>query len=330
MSNYSSSKIKIGSLTLENKFFLAPLTKVTDLPFRLLVKQYRPGLMYTEMIDAKNLAKEKKNVVYKVRTLEYEQPVGLQLFGTQESFYATAIKKFEDKFSLFDLNLGCPTNEAISQGAGVILLRRPQKMVKIIESMVNATSKPVTVKLRLGLTDTSNFFKTLHQIEQAGADAVCVHARLANDSYKVPNNWDLIKKAKEELNIPVIGNGDIFNGILANKYIDEQYADAIMIGRSAMHNPKIFSDCLTNSISEITEEERWNWIQQFYANAVEVNFLRLIRLRKRISDFLHPFLNLSDRKMLRNEKLKMSFDEINDFLKDRFQKEIEPIKPVSI
>ena len=192
MTSDSSLKIKIGSLTLENKFFLAPLTKVTDLPFRLLVKQYKPGLMYTEMIDAKNLAKEKRSVVDNDRTLEYEQPVGLQLFGTQESFYATAIKKFEDRFNLFDLNIGCPTNEAVSQGAGVILLRRPQKMIKIIESMVNATSKPVTVKLRLGLTDTSNFFKTLHQIEQAGADAVCVHGRLANDSYKIPNNWDLI------------------------------------------------------------------------------------------------------------------------------------------
>ena len=329
MNSDSSTKIKIGSLTLENRFFLAPLTKVTDLPFRLLIKQYNPGLMYTEMVDAKNLAKEKSSVIEKVRTLSQEQPVGLQLFGTQESFFATAIKKFEDRFSLFDLNLGCPTNEAISQGAGVILLRRPQKMIKIIESMVNATSKPVTVKLRLGLTNTSNFFKTLRQIEQAGADAVCVHGRLANDSYKVPNKWDLIQKAKQELNIPVIGNGDVFNGKLANMYLYEQYADAVMIGRSAMHNPKIFSECLTNSIIEISEEERWNWIQQFYSYAVEVDFLRLIRLRNRVSDFLHPLLRLNERKMLRNENLKMSFEEINDFLQTRFQKHIEPIKSVS-
>ena len=156
-----SKTLNIGSLKLDNRFFLAPLTKVTDLPFRLLVKKYNPGLVFTEMIDAKNLARERTSVLSKVKTVPEEQPVGLQLFGTQESFYATAIKKFENQFALFDLNLGCPTDDAVSQGAGVILLRRPQKMVKIIEAMVNATNKPVTVKIRLGLNDATNFFKTI-------------------------------------------------------------------------------------------------------------------------------------------------------------------------
>lgn len=329
MSILSSTKIKIGSLTLDNRFFLAPLTKVTDLPFRLLVKQYKPGLMFTEMIDAKNLAKEKHSVVDKIKTTPAEQPIGLQLFGTKESFYTQAIKKFEDHFSLFDLNLGCPTDEAISQGAGVILLRRPQKMIKIIEAMVSATDKPVTVKIRLGLNDSSNFFKTIMQIEQAGAAAICIHGRLAYDSYKIPNKWDVIKQAKETLNIPVIGNGDIFNGLLANKYINEQYADAVMIGRSAIHNPKVFEECHTDAILEITEKERWNWINEFYTNGIDNNFLRMIRLRKRVSDFLHPFLSVQDRKMLRNENLKLKFDELNEFLEKRFQRQIHPINQIN-
>ena len=105
-----SKSIKIGSLRLENRFFLAPLTKVSDLPFRMLVKKYNPGLMFTEMIDAKNLAKERTSVLTKIKTLPDERPVSLQLFGTQESFYTTAIRKFEDKFDSFDLNLGCPNN----------------------------------------------------------------------------------------------------------------------------------------------------------------------------------------------------------------------------
>jgi nifR3 family TIM-barrel protein len=322
MINPNSKSIKIGSLSLNNRFFLAPLTKVTDLPFRLVVKKFQPSLMYTEMIDAKNLAQGKKSVIEKVNTVPDEKPIGLQLFGTQESFFDKSVRLYEDKFDLFDLNLGCPTDEAISQGAGVILLKRPQKMIKIIEAMVNATSKPVTVKIRLGLRDSSNLFKTVSQIESAGASAICLHGRLANDSYKIPANWDLVKKVKEITNIPIIGNGDIFNGKIANEYLRDSFADAVMIGRSAMHNPKIFQECLQDTLFEPTSEERWDWINAFFTYASENNFLRLIRFRKRISDFLHPYFTPDQRKYLRNESIKLTLKEIEIYLKNIFKIDI--------
>ena len=222
--------------------------------------------------------------------------------------------------------MGCPTDDAVSQGAGVILLRRPQKMVKIIEAMVNATNKPVTVKIRLGLNDATNFFKTIDQIEQAGAAAITIHGRLAHDPYKVPANWNIIKQAKDRLSIPVIGNGDIFNGKIANEYLKNDFADAIMIGRAAMHNPKIFDQCLQNSDILVPDEERWQWINEFYTLAIEHDFFRLIRFRKRISDFLHPLLTVEQRKYLRNEKLKLSLEEITHFLQQTFGKRINFIQ----
>lgn len=321
-----ANTIKLGSLQLENPFFLAPLTKVTDLPFRLLVKKYKPGLTYTEMIDAKNLAGGKKSVINKIKTKPEEHPVGLQLFGSQEEYFKKSIKMFEDQFALFDFNLGCPTSQAVSQGAGVALLKRPQKVVKIIEAMVKATTKPVTVKIRTGVTNTRNFFKTIDQIESAGAAAICIHGRLANDSYKVPAQWELIKQAKEKLSIPVIGNGDIFNSKIANNVINNKYCDAVMIGRAAIHNPKIFEDCLLNTISSPTDEERWDWINIFYTNAKENDFFRLIRFRKRISDFLHPILSVDQRKYLRNDSIKLSLEEINSFLSKAFNKQTNYIE----
>ena len=315
--------LKIGSLKINSLYFLAPLTKVTDIAFRLLVRHINPdwkGLMYTEMIDAKQLAVGKKNTEKRAFSeLLQESPVALQLFGTNEHFISKSIQKFESQFDLFDFNLGCPTKQAISQGAGVQLLKRPRKIHNIIVAMRKASQKPITVKIRLGIQSPKHVFKTAQLIQDSGADAICVHGRTAFAPYTVPANWEIIHQIREELDIPVIGNGDIFNSEIAYHHLKSKNdADAVMIGRAALHNPKIFSQCMDSKMLKVTDIERWNWIDVYYKLARKYNVLTEQRLRHRISDFLHPILSKNALDYLRDvHNQQLSYKAIFSFLHDQ-------------
>lgn len=314
--------LNIGTCKINDLYFLAPLTKVTDIAFRLLVRQINPdwkGLMYTEMIDAKRLAQGKKNTEKRAFSeLIQESPVALQLFGSNELFISKAIQKFESQFDLFDFNLGCPTKQAISQGAGVQLLKRPRKIQNIIRAMRQATQKPITVKIRLGIQSSKNVFKTAQLIQDSGADAICVHGRTAFAPYTVPANWEIIHQIRDHLNIPVIGNGDIINPETAHDHLNnKQDADALMIGRAALHNPKIFSQCMDSTILKATESERWNWIDIYYKLARKYQVLTEQRLRHRIADFLHPILPRKQLKYLRDVKnYNLSYKDIFSLLQN--------------
>ena len=314
-----SSSISIGSLKLANNYFMAPMTKVTDLPFRLIAKKYTPGLMYTEMIDAKSLISGRSNTLKRAQSILLEEsPIGLQLFGTQENKISQSIKLLEENFDLFDINLGCPTKEVISQGAGVCLLQRPEKVKKIIVAMRRATDKPITAKIRIGINNSNNIIKTAKIIQESGADAICIHGRTAEQSYKTPANWKVIKEVKNSINIPVIGNGDIFTSDHANKHLKEQEADAVIIGRSALHNLKIFAQCRNPNTPEASIEERWDWIRSYFHLAHKYQCFTISRFRKRISDFLHPLLSIEQKKFLENLKEPMRLEILLNTLKNWF------------
>ena len=296
----SADFLKIGSLHLRNRFLLAPLTKISDLPFRLVVKQYGPALSFTEMIDAGSLAKDKKNTIGRIKTANgHEFPIGLQMFGTRPEDFAKSIERYGHSFDVFDLNLGCPTDEAVSQGAGVALLRRPQRVKSLVESMRKATSKPISVKIRLGIDNSKQAVKMAQLIEESGADVLVVHGRTAEQPYSHPADWNAVRTIKNALDIPVIGNGDVFDSRTAHQFLDEKFSDGIMLGRAAIQNPKIFAECLYPDTQPATFEERVRWIMQYGEFARQYGCFSFERFRRRVADFLYPYLQEGTRKILR-------------------------------
>jgi len=226
---------------LKGKAILSPMAGVTDAAFRILAKRYGAGLVYTELISSAALVRAINKTNYLIQTSEEEKPVGIQLFGNNAEEVVEAAKIVQDKFDFIDINCGCPAWSVIRTGSGSELLKNPEKIKIFVENLVKNVNIPITVKIRIGINDKNiNAIKVAKLIEEAGASAIAVHGRTREQGYSGTANWDVISEVKSNVEIPVIGNGDVFTPEKFKECLDKSKVDGIMIARGAIGNPYIF------------------------------------------------------------------------------------------
>lgn len=239
-------KLKIGNVELENNLILAPMAGVTDLPFRLLCKEQGCGLMYTEMVSAKAILYKNRNTGPLIEVRPEEEPVALQLFGSDPEIVSDIAAQVEDgPYAFIDINMGCPVPKIVNNGEGSALMKNPKLVEEILTALVKKVKKPVTVKFRKGFDDDHiNAVEIARIAESCGVSAVAVHGRTRAQFYSGKADWDIIRQVKEAVKIPVIGNGDIFTPEDAKRMLYETGCDGLMIARGAKGNPWIFSRTL--------------------------------------------------------------------------------------
>lgn len=237
-------RLQIGKVVLDNPLILAPMAGVTDLPFRLLCKEMGAGLLCTEMVSAKAIYYRNKNTKTLMEIHPKEHPVSLQLFGSDADLMAQIAHQIEEQpFEILDVNMGCPVPKVVNNQEGSALLKDPARIREIVTKMSRAIEKPLTVKMRIGFegypVDPVEIAKI---IEDSGAAAVAVHGRTREQYYSGHADWDAIRRIKEAVQIPVIGNGDVDSPQKAAQLLEKTGCDGIMIGRAAQGNPWIFRE----------------------------------------------------------------------------------------
>ena len=226
---------------LKSQAVLSPMVGVTDVAFRAVSMKYGAGMTYTEFVSCAGLVRGNAGPQRQIQTSPDEKPVAVQLFGSTPQDVIEAGKIVQDKFDVIDINCGCPAWKVIKTGAGSEMLRHPEKIASFVNKLVTDLNKPVTVKIRAGIdSKLINAVEVSKLIEDAGASAIAIHGRTQKQGYRGVSDWDVIKQVKEAVNIPVIGNGDVFTPESYAKRLDESGVDAIMIARGAIGNPYIF------------------------------------------------------------------------------------------
>lgn len=237
---------KIGNLEFENNICLAPMAGFCNSAFRRIAREMGAGLVFAEMVSDKALFYGDKKTLEMLKMTEEERPIAQQIFGSDKESFVIAAKKVMEimKPDIIDINMGCPVPKvAVKSQAGSALLKNPKKIEEIVKAVVEAVPVPVTVKIRSGWDQNSiNALEVAKVIEKAGASAITVHPRTRSQGYSGKADWSIIKKVKESVNIPVIGNGDIKDALDAKRMIEETNCDAVMIGRAALSNPFIFKE----------------------------------------------------------------------------------------
>ena len=240
---------KIGNIEMKNNIVLAPMAGVCNSAFRRIIKEMGCGLIYAEMVSDKGMIYNSQKTKDMLYFEECERPIAQQIFGSDKSTFASAAKMVEDIMhpDIIDINMGCPVPKvAIKSQAGSALLKDPKKIRDIVSSVVKTVKVPVTVKIRSGWdTNSINAVEVAKICEEAGASAITVHGRTRSQGYSGNVDLDIIKKVKENVNIPVIGNGDITSLESAKKMIEYTGCDAIMIGRGVLGNPWLIKELVT-------------------------------------------------------------------------------------
>ena len=299
-------KIKIKNLELENNVFLAPMAGITDKAFRTICKQFGPGLVFTEMASAKAIYYNDKKTKELLNIKNEQKPIGVQIFGSDVTSMISATQYVNEFADIIDINMGCPAPKVVKNGDGSKLLLNLELVGKIVESVVKNANKPVSVKIRKGWDDKNIVAVEVAKIiEKAGASMITIHGRTREEYYSGTVDLDIIKKVKNAVNIPVIGNGDIKNKTDAKKMFEYTGVDGIMIARGALGNPWIFEQIINmdnenKTDREITNKEKLEIIIKHLEleiqNKTEITAIR--EMRKHISWYLK---NLKDSTKIKNK-----------------------------
>lgn len=284
--------MKIGNIELKHNVALGPMAGVTDLPFRILCEEMGAGLTCTEMVSAKAIYYGNKNTNELIRTVPEEHPLAVQLFGSDPDIMAEiAVRLEEGPYDIIDVNMGCPVPKVVNNHEGSALMRDPDLAFRILSAMAKKLHKPLTVKFRKGFNDDSiNAPEFAKMAEQAGVAAVAVHGRTREEYYRGKADWEIIRKVKEAVSIPVFGNGDIFQPEDAKKMMDETGCDGVMIARGAKGNPWIFKRVVHylehgELLPEPTREEVLAMIRRQAKMMVDVKgeYIAIREMRKHVS-----------------------------------------------
>lgn len=237
--------LKIGNVELNNNVFLAPMAGITDLPFRLICKEMGAGLVYTEMVSAKALLYGDEKTKTLITSDRREKPLAVQIFGSDLESIEFAVKYLNEYADIIDINMGCPAPKVTKNGDGSKLLLNLELVKRIVETAVKNSKVPITVKMRKGWDNEHIVaLEASKIIEQAGASAITIHGRTRSQFYTGEADWDIIKQIKQQVSIPVIGNGDVKSAEDAKRLLDTTGADAVMIGRASIGNPWIFKETI--------------------------------------------------------------------------------------
>ena len=295
-------KIKIKDLELENNLILAPMAGVIDLPFRKICKEFGPGLVCTEMVSSKAIYHDDTKTKLLMNTDGEKRPISMQIFGSDEETMGYAAKYVSKIADIVDINMGCPAPKVVKNGDGSKLLLDIEKAEKVIKAVVKNSTKPVTLKIRKGW-DCNNIVATefAQMAEKAGVSAITIHGRTRTEMYSGKVDLDIIKKVKESVKIPVIGNGDIVDEESALKMFEYTGVDGIMIGRGTFGNPWIFERIkyyleTGEKLPLVTNEEKLRvikkQIQLELDNKPEVTAIR--EMRKHIAWYTKNMPNSSE------------------------------------
>ena len=293
-------KLKIGNVELQNNIILAPMAGLTDLPFRLVCEKYKPGLVVTEMVSSKALYYNDEKTKQLLKMDGEKRPVSAQIFGSDIESMTYAANYVSKIANIVDINMGCPAPKVVKNGDGSKLLLNLDKVYEIVKAVVRSSSVPVTVKIRKGW-DSEHIVavEAAKAIERAGASAIAVHGRTRAEYYTGIADWDIIKKVKENVNIPVIGNGDIKSPEDAKKIFEQTNCDGIMIGRATLGKPWILEQIRTylenGTIRQISNKE----ILETILNHIELEvkekgeYTGIREMRKHICYYLKSLPNAS-------------------------------------
>jgi len=268
--------LRIGSLELANPLILAPLSGISDLPFRLLAKEQGCALVCTEMISAEGLLRNRKATQKLLQTCPQERPLAVQIFGSRATSMSEAAKIVEDYgANILDINMGCPVRKVVRGGSGAALLNDLGRAKEIIQWVRKAISIPLTIKIRSGWNEKSvNFLEVAKMAEECGVNAVILHGRTRTQGYGVQADWGIMTRARENLRIPVIGNGDLTSPQAVIDFFNQTGCAGAMVGRGALGNPWIFRQALKmlqgNSPQEPSLEEKKAIILRHMAMVVEM------------------------------------------------------------
>ena len=293
-------KLKIGNVELQNNIILSPMAGLTDLPFRLVCEKYKPGLVVTEMVSSKALYYNDEKTKQLLKMDGEKRPVSAQIFGSDIESMTYAANYVSKIANIVDINMGCPAPKVVKNGDGSKLLLNLDKVYEIVKAVVRSSSVPVTVKIRKGW-DSEHIVavEAAKAIERAGASAIAVHGRTRAEYYTGIADWDIIKKVKENVNIPVIGNGDIKSPEDAKKIFEQTNCDGIMIGRATLGKPWILEQIRTylenGTIRQISNKE----ILETILNHIELEvkekgeYTGIREMRKHICYYLKSLPNAS-------------------------------------
>lgn len=318
-------KWNIGDVSIENRIVLAPMAGICNSAFRRICKEMGAGLIYAEMVSDKAILYNNQKTIDMLYMTDFERPIAQQIFGSDKDSFVFAAKYIYENMhpDIIDINMGCPVPKvALRAQAGAALLKSPDKIYDIVKAVVEAVPIPVTVKIRSGWDhDHINAVEVAKLVEKAGAQAICVHPRTRSQGYSGKADWNIIKDVKQNVSIPVIGNGDIKSPEDAKRMLDETLCDAVMIGRGVLGNPWLIKNCISyineGKIVKVSDLEKIDMVLKHlkYLDELKNEKLACLEIRNHIAWYLKgiPGANDVKNKIYKTTKVCDIINILNEF-----------------